>query len=324
MNYCLMRYYLKYVQHEKELELPAFKKGSCLHELVEHFWNRLGDKYNNAEGFGKYGRGKFYQKIIMFESSGKKVDWTFKEQKHTMAESVKKVCVSLFDILLNEGPPLYTEIPFEFVAFRRRFIGKIDEIRIKNGELIIRDYKSGKSWMGYMKLHHDPQMTMYNVGLNSLCYHDENFAKSVNLPSKKEKNKSFVNDKIIHEFFMLEAQHVKELAKENKKIKTIPELINRTSRTDDHFYEVIKMIQGGEKRVIEGNIYPERGRKCDDCSMKLACEKKVVHAKKNISEDESGQGIFSFAAPLFMKPVDKKVKQARLFKPSRKYKVINN
>lgn len=77
-NYCRMRYYLRYIEKEKALRLSAYAKGSLLHELIEHFWERLGteeevekDRKNNkkkaaekkryfdGETFAGFARGKW-------------------------------------------------------------------------------------------------------------------------------------------------------------------------------------------------------------------------------------------------------------------------
>jgi hypothetical protein len=78
------------------------------------------------------------------------------------------------------------------------------------------------------------------------------------------------------------------------------------------------MIKGIEKAVSEGEIYPERGRKCDYCDMKYACEKKLEQTRTGPLEDKTGQGFFSFAIPLYArkneqeKTKDKDIGQNRI------------
>ena len=51
-NYCRMRYYLKYVEKEKSLKLPAYVKGSLLHSLIESFWKKNGTPEEAAKKSG--------------------------------------------------------------------------------------------------------------------------------------------------------------------------------------------------------------------------------------------------------------------------------
>jgi len=372
VNYCIMRFALKYIEHAQELELSVFKKGKTLHDLTEHFWPRLNVKYSDAKEFGDYGYGKFYQLIRAFESSGKKVAWNYKDEMYVMAENVRKVSKSLFEILKAEGPPLVdeqtgkylTEVRFDFRAFDRNFTGKIDEIRIRDGKLIIRDYKSGKPWMGHMKLNHDPQMTIYNVGLCSKCRKDKRFAELVGLSDDRQEfdgNPIYVSDKIQHEFFMLDAPYLSDKMAEKSlksmaqrimedigfyfieieefekileknlgteiKSKIPPKIIYKTTRTNEHFFEIIKMLDGVEGIIKSGMIYAERGRKCDDCNVNLACQEKLKEIGKGFSEDKKGQLMFSYSIPYYMRPIQnekQKIKQERLFKePKKTFKAIN-
>ncbi len=372
VNYCVMRFVLKYIEHAKELELSVFKKGKTLHDLTEHFWSRLDVKYSNAEEFGDYGYGKFYQMIKAFESSGKKVDWSYKDEMYVMAENVRKVSKSLFKILRAEGPPLFdeqtgkylTEVRFDFRAFDRNFTGKIDEIRRKDGKLVVRDYKSGKPWMGHMKINHDPQMTIYNAGLCSKAKKDRGFAELIGLSEDRhlfDGNPNYVSNKIQHEFFMLDAPYISDkMAEKSKKdiaqkimddiglyfmgveefgnileryfgaeikSKTLPKVINETKRTNEHFLEIIKMLDGAEKIIQSGMVYAERGRKCDDCNVNISCQEKLKEINKEFPADKKGQLMFSYAIPYYMKSIqteEQKIKQEKLFKePKKTFKITN-
>jgi len=321
----MMRGYLKYYDStSKELRLPAFKKGSLLHSVIEHFWEKLGTeeevaktkgkkggkKYSNAEEFAKHVRGKWFQLVIGSEKSNKPIDWEFENQKFVIGNSMTGICVPLFDELVKEGRPLYSEVPFEFVLGNRKFIGKIDEIRIREEKLILRDYKSGSPWIGDMKLNHDPQMTFYNVGICSKAYVDENFAKSIGLLEERASfmgHPIFISDKIHPEFFMVEAPYRRKKAIEEGN-KNLPEIIHKTSRRDEHFYELIKMIDGAEKNMRNGIVYPERGRKCDYCSMKKPCEDKlgssIIGESAEYMLTKNEQMLFRFAAPHFILPAN--------------------
>ena len=91
-NYCLMRYYLRWVEKATPLNPPFFGKGRMFHELVEHFWDRLGTqeevsrtrkktggkRYSNAEEFANYASGKWMSIVIGAEHSSNprsRIDW---------------------------------------------------------------------------------------------------------------------------------------------------------------------------------------------------------------------------------------------------------
>ena len=320
-NYCRMRYYLKYVEKEKSLKLPAYVKGSLLHSLIEHFWERNGTpeevvskskefknkKYFDAESFAKYAQGKWMRTIIADEHSKEKIYWRDKNEKWMIKSNLAKICMPLYKELLEEGPPIFSELAFDFILDNRYFYVRIDEIRKKDDAIIIRDYKSGSPWLGSMKVNHDPQLTIYNLGLGVLCYKNRDIAKKLGLEDKIVDrfmgNPIYINPDFEEEFFMIEALAIDP---KNPNIKTIPEKILKTKRKDEHYFELIKMIDGTQTAVINGDIHPERGRKCDICDMKLACEKKLDQVNKGYLVDKKGQFSLDFFTPSFIKDNYKK------------------
>ena len=300
-NYCMMRYYLIYVEREKRMNFSSYEKGSLLHKMIEDFWIEKNGfkipKYDSAKEFASKAQGKWVQRIIGAEKSGRVIDWRFENEKWLIRSSLPGICIPLYEWLVREGPPLYSELPFEFSFLegdnRRIFKGRIDEVRIRDGKVILRDYKSGNPLIGEMKVKHDPQMTLYSVGLCSLCKADPNFAKSLGLEAEANKfmgNPIFISEKIHPEFFMVEA-----LRYSNQKIPQ--QVIYPTFRTDEHFFELIRMIDGVTEKINKELIYPERGRKCDYCDVKIACEKKLSLASNNEAKDSNRQLVFDFAAP---------------------------
>src|SRR3989344_8854128 len=126
-NYCIMRYHLRYVLKEEPLRLSAYVKGSLLHSLIEHFWEKLGTgeeaakksskkKYHDAESFAKYAKGKWHGIIIADEPAPNKITWNYKEEPYTVLNSISKVCHPLFKRLFQEGPPIFSELGFDFMA----------------------------------------------------------------------------------------------------------------------------------------------------------------------------------------------------------------
>ncbi|MBU3906938.1 MAG: PD-(D/E)XK nuclease family protein, partial [Nanoarchaeota archaeon] len=195
-NYCTFQFFLKYIHPKKPkpLRLSAYVKGSLLHDQIDKFWNRLGTseetakksskkKYSNAEEFARYTQGKWKRIVVADKHSETKIHWRFNEEKWQILNQLPKICVPLFYELSKEGPPLFSELPFDFMYENKRFIGRIDEVRVRDGKIVVRDFKSGKPWLGEMKLKYDPQLTLYNAGLYSLISSDNIFAGKLGLKS---------------------------------------------------------------------------------------------------------------------------------------------
>ncbi len=111
-NYCRMRYYLKYIEHNQGLQLSAFLKGGLLHELIENFWNRLNVKYSDAGEFAKYAQGKWQQQCIRSEHSDRPVVWKYPEERWVIKKDLEGICETLFPIFMEEGKPIYSELGF--------------------------------------------------------------------------------------------------------------------------------------------------------------------------------------------------------------------
>jgi len=219
---------------------------------------------------------------------------------------MKKICIPLYDALTKEGPPLFSEMGFDFVAYGRRFKGRFDEIRKKDDKIIIRDYKSGRPWVGEMKLEFDPQLTLYNVALCSLLFADAEFAKILGISDEQRKSymghPNYTEPNFINQFFMIEALKIRDNSKYQS---TTPlEHIYSTSRREEHFREFMSMISGIERAVTYNDIYAERGKKCDDCDMKVSCKAQLEKAGKGEYFDKHGQGILNFASPAYIRPLE--------------------
>mgnify|MGYP001580238440 FL=1 len=63
----------------------------------------------------------------------------------------------------------------------------------------------------------------------------------------------------------------------------------------------MKRIDGIEKMINEGEITAERGKKCDFCDVKYACDKRLEKVGIGHLEDKIGQGFFSYAIPSYMR-----------------------
>jgi hypothetical protein len=79
----------------------------------------------------------------------------------------------------------------------------------------------------------------------------------------------------------------------------MPNVIYETRRTDQNFFELLKMANSVKKRAIRGDVYPERGKKCDDCDMKGHCDKQLEHVNTGKYYDKHDQGLLGFELPMF-------------------------
>jgi hypothetical protein len=353
-NYCRMRYQLRYIEKRKSLRLSVYTKGSLLHKLIEDFWKDLGSKdevlgdkknskkkakekkkYYDQETFGKYAQGRWMKTVIADKNNGdpnKKISWRFDDEPYMVNAFLPKICYPLYDWLEDEGPPLAAELPFDFTLRNgMRFLGFIDEVRIRDGKVVVRDFKSGSPWLGDMKVHHDPQLTTYNAAICYMCYEDEEFAQKLGFSDIRHKfggNPMYIHPEIIEEFFMIEAlpmlekinkpkpkrEHYEveidflrdliEWENNKKKFKNPPKVLLETRRKDEHFLELIQMIEGAVVSVERGDVYAERGRKCDICDMKDACASTLDTVKAPESlQDKRGNLLFNFSRPPYWGPV---------------------
>lgn len=309
-NYCGMRYYLKYMLGKEELRLSAYVKGSFLHSLIENFWDRLGTpeeaakkssgkKYSDAKSFVDYARRKWQRIIIADEEAEQHIAWTYDNEKWVIRGNLGSICSPLFDYLSREGRPLFAELPFDFKIDGERFTGRIDEVRVINKQIVLTDYKSGKPWVGEMKLDFDPQLTLYNAGLCSLILFNPAIAQTLGLEGRIKEfmhGNRFTSLEILERFFMIEAMGINP-----EKVKTVPSSIYETRRAEEHFFELLKMVKSVRKRACEGDVYPERGKKCDLCGMKEECRKEIKNVNTDFFADKTGQGLLSLATPDYAK-----------------------
>lgn len=324
-NYCRMRYWLKYVDPSKpkSLRLSAYVKGSLLHDLAQNFWKKLGTpeevkstskkfkdkKYYDAESFSKYAQGKWTSIIFADEKSSEKIFWKDKNEKWVTRTNLPKICTPFYDFLIKEGPPLFAELAINASLDGRVYYGRIDEIRKSEGKIIIRDWKSGSPWMGEMKLKHDPQLTFYNFLLCSLANKDREFADKLGLEEKIVEsylgNPLYVDPNIELQFAMIESLAI-DLS--DSKIKNAPQFIQSTYRTNENFFELVKMVDGMDRAIETGDIYPERGKKCDICDMKEACDKKLYDVDSGKFVGKNGQILLDFFTPHFLRKEEKNSK----------------
>ena len=341
-NSCIMKFYLKYFHpaKPKSLRLSAYVKGSLLHNLIENFWKNNGSeeevmkksskkKYFDAESFAKYSRGKWMSLVIADEKAKDKIHWKNKDEKWYVANSLKDICMPLYDWIINEGPPVFIEESFDFFYGKERFKGRIDEIRLRDNKIVIRDYKSGYPSIKEMRLKHDPQLTIYNVGVVGLIKNNSFVREKLGLGKNLDdfmQGSVYTSPCIEEEFFMIEALYKIEKAENLKNnpspkrkdfsnqedfemavkirkntLDNIPKVMASTKRKDEHFFEVIKMVQGVKKNIFEMNVYPERGGKCDFCDIKYFCDSELEKVGSDFLIGKGGQAFLNFEKPAYLK-----------------------
>lgn len=317
-NYCRRRYYLNYIDPDKPkpLRLSVYVKGSLLHQSIEKFWDRLGTpeevakkssgkKYYDAESFADYLQRQWKRIIIADSKSEEKISWGYENEKYVTLNQLPLIVKPLFQILLDKGPPLFSELAFKFIAYDEGFTGRIDEIRLEKGKIKIIDFKSGDPWVDDIKKDFDPQLSLYNPGLRSICAARPDIADKLGLDgkliAKEMQNGHFVDPNIEEMFFMIEAPRVIDLLKEKElqdgKPRKLPLLEYITHRQDAHFYGVVDMVKGIKQLLSAPNIiYGEWGKKCRGCDMKIACREKSMQTNTPFT-DKKGQQYFNLTSP---------------------------
>jgi len=308
-NYCLMRHYLEYGLKIKP-RLSMYEKGTVIHRLIENFWdwkdNILGKKYKNKtpEEFAKYAKGVWIGHFMASEKSKRKnakpIIWNSKEEKWIIAWQIENIAPLLYEQLSKDGRPLFSEKTFDFsfeiaVNDKKRIIGfdgVVDEVRIREGIPVIRDYKTGNMRFGDMSLGHDPQPTFYWLALSAMAYNNKEFAELVGLADEAPTlmgHPKFLSERVRFEYCL-----IKDPKKdEDGNMHSAEIKFEAVKRTDDNFFELIKNLLGVGERISTRNVYPERGKKCDYCPVRKDCEE---HERPDLSKPRQ-QTLFNIINP---------------------------
>lgn len=364
-NHCCMFFYLKYFEKVPLPQIPAFVKGGFLHRHIEHFWERLGTpeevardakikkktpyekkKYYDDEGFADFLQRKWTADVLMPDLQAKlktgkgTVAWGHDGQGYQIKGLFYWIGKGLFPILVAEGPPLLSELEYR-IRFEDFIIqGRMDEVRVRDGKVVIRDFKSGYPWISKEKVKHDPQLTLYNVGLLSLCYDDNEasieFAKKLGIEATRKQymgHPRFVNPDWLTEYFMIEAaakiaqseepppkiedysrkrhpqvSFVKDYsswqARTDRLKANLPPVLHPANRTDEHFWETIAICQNTKKQIEQGIVYAERGEKCGHCQTKEECIRRMENGGEyKIPGHEQQLRLFSMMDPPYQKSI---------------------
>lgn len=222
-------------------EVPEFIQRQRTHkkQTKNSNWHKdkIKPKYDSPESFGKYSLGRWKKLVVQNKKCNdptRKIYWRngFDDDSEAweIGAIIPRICEPVFEELYEEGPPMYSELNFEFVLGGIRFFGYIDEVKLRerDGEkkVVIRDYKSGSPWgIQAMKRDFDPQLTFYNAGLCAKSFHSEEFAKSLDLEKIRHKfmgNPMHINPDFEEEFFMVEAPSLHRFANTPPPEKPLP------------------------------------------------------------------------------------------------------
>ena len=284
-------------------------------------------KYSNANEFTKFMHGQYWKRVFQSENSDDPILWTYEKERRDLVRKLRNITRPMFSALLNEEEPIFSELEFDVVLAGIRFKGRIDYGRKRNGSLVIGDFKSGRPWLDSSKVDFDPQLTLYNAAVYQKIKDSLQFAQKLGF-SKEEweimrLDPKHINPNFVLELYMFESLAIHEAFGEpafshdyfedlkdyervqqdwkkiRSKIKNAPPVIYSSTREENHFFELLKMIEGVEEAENTGQIYAERGRKCAPCPMKLPCEKKLKDAGYDLYTDKKEQLFFGFAIPLY-------------------------
>lgn len=227
-NYCRRRGFLAYVLHDKQLNPSSYLRGSLVHELIEKFWERLGTpdevkskymqtktgkRYSNADEFIDFGKRQWMYYVMREERAGREIVW--KRGDNNEMWNIRNfymplVCKKLFPRIIEEGKPVFAEMNFDFILGNRRFTGFIDDLRIQNGDIIVRDYKTEKAYKlkdNSMKLGGNPQLTLYSAAVCALIKKDKLFAEKLGINNIDDfmHGARFISQRVKPELYMVDA-----------------------------------------------------------------------------------------------------------------------
>ncbi|MBI2110773.1 PD-(D/E)XK nuclease family protein [Candidatus Woesearchaeota archaeon] len=276
---CGRQFYYTYIERP-EISIPSeIAKGQFLHKKLEQFFKDGSPKYKSKESWSNAAGAQWTQIIKKGSISGRRIAWKDEKEPWILKSNIKNLCLSLYDRLVAEGPPLLQpEHEFTFELSERRFTGRIDEIRA--GKLI-RDYKTGKARISQFEADHSYQLTFYALAFCTLCYADDKFREKAGVSKRTASqwggNPIFISDDVMLELDMIDT---------GQRI--------RTTRDNTDYSELCSIIDEAEEkkgRMKEKDLYlPERGSHCKFCLYQKQCEKDTA---ENVIETRPRQ-IFLF------------------------------
>jgi hypothetical protein len=288
-------------------------RGIFLHRQVESdvFFKPDGSpKYKSAESYANAMGGRWIQVAKRKKIKGSEIDFGDNDPFLMKEVEIKPVCRAIYPILVEEGPPTLSEFPFSFVCQGNAFTGVIDSVRKdKDGNIVIRDFKSSFYGMSERDIDNMPQLTIYGLAFCVYAFMSYEFRDRFDLSESDVKtwggNPTFIDDRLKFEIFSLYPEQPEgkarwalgyaikrsnELGLEDmayqldelkQKFETETDklgevkIIHQTTRNDTHYQnlaELIELMNAMETYMIESGHYPAiRTDSCGRCKFDPVC-----------------------------------------------------
>ncbi len=280
---CLKHYDYNYNKGLTERTSPAMAFGGFLHHKQEHFFKedlnfrpRTGierfyapsdqPRNKSPEAFANACGGQWKMLVRHDLEKAHKIVWSHeKEPYEVYLPALKNLAMRMYEKNITEGPPLFAELWFETIPLKHKdhahyFRGGIDDVRKKNGTLLIRDYKTGWDVLPQYELYYDDsQFTLYGLALIHLLATNPRIALRCGLDPDETKD-----------WNGREADMLPSLMMERSEIRR--DVDRGATRTKRHAEELFETIDGLEMQ-IERHLFPasREERRCKRCDAYATC-----------------------------------------------------
>lgn len=315
---CTMQFYLLDIEKIKTPTIGPFVMGIFVHHILDKlFFNEKKEpKYKSPESFanavagkrnerGRLKGGMWIHSIKDNKYRGKLIEWQSREEPFILRERLWKLCHISYPTIVKYGPPLHSELSFNFEIDGKHFNGRIDQLRKINNRPHIWDFKTGLSIPGDMMRSYDPQFTLYSLAIGVNCYKNREFARSIGITDEEAEkfpeDPGIIARNMALEYFLLEYNE-----------------IIRVKRDNIQYNLFLDMVDSKERQINSGNISVEIGRHCDRCLARRECDKRtggrIAEVYHSFQPD-----LFSYIPKILEQPKEKpKIKQITLRFPKSK------
>jgi glutaredoxin len=285
---CPRKYFFGYVCKSRKdfaITMPQ-ARGTFLHKKLEQLFKEDGTpKFKSADAFANAAGFQFMKMIESRSIKGQKIYFETDDPDEIKklgyilnATQIKPVLRNAYPILTSEEPPLMLEQSLQFVFEGRAFNLQIDIIRRdKEGNIVIRDYKSGR--FAPDPEHAELQCKMYGLAFCTYCHFDEEFRRKAGVSDEEAArwggNPIYIDEKIKYEIFRLhddkpEGLHLWRLGNTSDRLEELglEELAGETKELKERLLRIIERAMCEEDEFclpIEEpkTIIPVTGNKFD-------------------------------------------------------------
>jgi len=279
---CLRRYDYAYNKGVTERTTPAMALGIFLHHKQERFFKEDLDfrprerierfyaptnhpKNKSPEAFANACGGQWKRLVRRDLEKDHKIGWSYDQEPYVYLAALRELSLKMYDRNVTEGPPLLAELWFETIPLKHKdhahyFRGGIDDVRKKDGALLVRDYKTGWDVLPQYELYYDDsQFTLYGLALIYTLATNPRIALRCGL--NPDETKKWVGK---------EADMIPSLLMERSEVRRGVD--RRTTRTRMHAEELFETLDGLEMQ-IERNLFPasREERRCRRCGAYANC-----------------------------------------------------